>query len=245
MPETSSQFPSTHHSAIRGLAHADTTLRQRSWNTVIGVYWKPAYKHVRLKWRIESEASRDIVQSFFLQAMDRQFLVNFDPSRARFRTFFRTCLDRFVMNEQQASSRIKRGGDVEHVSLDFAAAEQELVNLHSVPEDSIDRFFEQEWARSVLTTAVSHFHEYCTTHEKTLHFQLFEAYDLSEGEPHTMPSYASLAATFGISESAVTNYLAWSRRQFRQTVLETIADLTASEEEYRAEVRAILGITLP
>ena len=53
----------------------------------------------------------------------------FDPARARFRTFLRVCLDGFVVNEHKAASRIKRGGAVSFVSLDFAAAERELSAL--------------------------------------------------------------------------------------------------------------------
>lgn len=42
--------------------------------------------------------------------------------------------------------------------------------------------------------------------------------------------------------SDVTNYLAWTRREFRRLVLEALREITATEEEWRSEARAVLGI---
>lgn len=38
----------------------------------------------------------------------------------------RTCLDGFVASEHKAGQRLKRGGEMDHYQLDFAAAEHEL-----------------------------------------------------------------------------------------------------------------------
>jgi len=40
----------------------------------------------------------------------------------------------------------------------------------------------------------------------------------------------------------VTNRLASMRRRFRELVLEVLRDATASDREYRTEVRALLGV---
>jgi hypothetical protein len=45
--------------------------------------------------------------------------------------------------------------------------------------------------------------------------------------------------------SQVTNHLHWARRELRREVLETLRETTASEEEYRAEARALLGVEAP
>ena len=55
------------------------------------------------------------------------------------------------------------------------------------------------------------------------------------------PSYRELAARLGVSETKVTNDLSAARRRFRVLVLETLREVTASEEEFRAEARAVLG----
>jgi hypothetical protein len=45
----------------------------------------------------------------------------------------------------------------------------------------------------------------------------------------------------GLTETEVTNQLAYARRTFRRLVLARLRRLTGSEREYRNEVRAVLG----
>jgi hypothetical protein len=40
----------------------------------------------------------------------------------------------------------------------------------------------------------------------------------------------------------VTNHLAWARREFRRVVLDTLREMTASEDEFRREARDLLGL---
>jgi hypothetical protein len=61
----------------------------------------------------------------------------------------------------------------------------------------------------------------------------------------TPPTYDGLAVEFGIPETQVTNYLAFARRRFRHHVIETLAALTATDDEFAAEAREILGVELP
>ena len=81
--------------------------------------------------------------------------------------------------------------------------------------------------------------ESCARRGRGKHFSLFEAYDLDDDD---RSSYADLAARFGMTESAVTNHLASARREFREIVLETLREATATESEFRAEARALLGV---
>jgi RNA polymerase sigma factor (sigma-70 family) len=236
-----SHFPTTRFSAIKGLRDDDADRRRVSWDALISVYWRPSYMYARIRWRLESDQAQDLVQSFFLTAFEKQYLTDFDPTAARFRTYLRTCLDRFIMKEQRAVERIKRGGQAEHLSLDFASADSELHRQAASAKDRPDQLFDKEWVRSILVLSIHKFKAVCDEHQREIQFKLFEIYDL--GDDETL-SYAQLGERYGLSEATVTNYLAWARRQFRQTVLETIAELTANEEEYREEVLAILGIKL-
>ena len=68
----------------------------------------------------------DLTQGFFLRAFEKDFFAGFDPSRARFRTYLRTCLDGFVANARKADARLKRGGGVTLIPIDFDEAEREL-----------------------------------------------------------------------------------------------------------------------
>jgi DNA-directed RNA polymerase specialized sigma24 family protein len=232
------KFPVTNHSAIVNARSADQITRQRALDTILTSYWKPVYKYIRLKWQASNEDAKDLTQGFFANAFEKDHFANYDAGKASFQTFLRTCLDGFVANERKAGNRLKRGGGMDHYSLDFAAAEDEL-SLHATtatlnPED----YFHREWVRWMFTLAVDAFRQRCVDSGRTVHFQLFERYDLSDDNV----SYASLAQDFGLEPASVNNYLAAARRDFRRIVLEKLREITATDEEFRTEARSLLGV---
>ncbi len=76
------------------------------------------------------------------------------------------------------------------------------------------------------------------------HFQVFEQYDLADREDLTRPTYDELGARLGLSVTQVTNYLAAARRAFRACVLEHLRAVTGTEDEFRDEARALLGLEI-
>src|SRR6195256_2770046 len=100
--------------------------RRSAFDTLVTAYWKPVFKYVRLKWHTSPDDAADLTQGFFLRAFEKDFFAGFDPSRARFRTYLRTCLDGFVSNARKADARLKRGGGVTLIPIDFDEAEREL-----------------------------------------------------------------------------------------------------------------------
>ncbi|HEY6842898.1 MAG TPA: hypothetical protein VI391_01930, partial [Thermoanaerobaculia bacterium] len=155
-----------------------------------------------------------------------------DAEKASFRTFLRMLFDRRIANELKSATRQKRGGGEKH--LDFASAEAEVAREHDrggSPED----YFQREWVRSVFALAVDRLRDASNAAD----FAIFESYDLDES---SRASYRDLAGRFGLTETAVTNRLAATRRRFREIVLDILRDATASDAEYRREVRALLGI---
>jgi hypothetical protein len=152
-------------------------------------------------------------------------------------------VDSFVSNEDKAGRRQKRGGNVLHVALDFAAAEEELgataMDPTLIPSpESFEEFFEKEWVRSLFALAVEDLRELCVARERERTFHLFEAYDLEGSEKI---SYQQLSNEYGISVTDLTNALAWARREFRRIALERLRELCGSEEEFQREARAAFG----
>src|SRR5712672_3162574 len=121
-----SAFPATRHSIVAGMRSPRPEDRRSAFDALVTAYWKPVFKYVRLKWRAAPEAAEDLTQAFFLRAFEKEFFAGFDPSRARFRTYLRTCLDGFVANARKADARLKRGGAVTLIPIDFGEAEREL-----------------------------------------------------------------------------------------------------------------------
>jgi RNA polymerase sigma factor (sigma-70 family) len=242
----SGKFPVTRWSAVLAARSEDPAERSRALEAIAAAYWKPIYKYLRIRWGKSDEDAKDLTQDFFAKLLEKDYLEDFDPAKARLRTFLRVCIDRFVANDAKAANRLKRGGGAVHVQLDFDAAEAELAKAKPVLSafasvESIDDFLEKEFIRSLFGLAVDDLREFCKSRGKQLHFQLFEIYDLeSDGEQPT--SYAELAQKFKIAPTDVTNHLAFARREFRRIALERLREMTASEDEFRREARAMLGV---
>ena len=58
----------------------------------------------------------------------------------------------------------------------------------------------------------------------------------------TVWSADGLAREFSLSVSDVTNYLASVRREFRRIALEQLREMSASEEDFQREARALFGV---
>jgi RNA polymerase sigma factor (sigma-70 family) len=230
-------FPATRLSLVCSLRSDSAAERQRAGERLVALYWKPLYKYVRLKWRRSREDAEDLVQGFFASALERETLGGFDPARAGLRTFLRLLVDRYASNERRAAGRLKRGGGA--VALDFAAAEAELARIDASGPDP-EELLRREWVRALFAECVGRLREELEGAGRGLRFRAFEAMDLEDGDPR--PTYRELAARLGVSETKVTNDLSAARRRFRVLVLETLREVTASEEEFRAEARAALGI---
>lgn len=237
------QFPRTRWSAIIAVRSENAEERQRSFAVLIAAYWKPVYKYLRLKWRKSNEDAKDLTQGFFALALEKGYFQNYDPAKARFRTFLRTCLDGYVANMNKAEQRLKRGGGAQMLSLDFESAEGELQHVEIADSENLEAYFEKEWLRSLFTLALETLRAECEARNRHTHFQLFERYDLDETETHK--TYEQLAADFGLSVSNVTNYLALVRREFRRILLEKLREHTVTEEEFQHEARTVLGVELP
>jgi DNA-directed RNA polymerase specialized sigma24 family protein len=242
----SGRFPATHWSAVLAARSDDPAERSRALEAIAAAYWKPIYKYVRIRWGKSTEDAKDLTQDFFAKLVEKEYLDAFDPAKARLRTFLRVCADRFVANEAKAAKRLKRGGGAAHLSLDFDAAESELQRAKpsmqvAVSPESVDNFLEKEFIRSLFGIAVERLRSECESRGKQIHFRLFEIYDL-EGDGGRKASYADLAKGFQIAPTDVTNYLAFARREFRRIALDCLREMTASEDEFRREARALLGV---
>jgi len=217
------RFPATQFSLIE--AAAATGLAGEALESIASIYWKPVYRFIRLKFGKNNEDAKDLTQSFFASALERDFLGRFEPQRGSFRTYVRMAVERFASTEQQAATRQKRGGGLEFESVADQAAGGE----------SPERIFEREWQRRLFELGIEDLRAHCEGCGKQVQFAVFLAHDLGDERP----SYKDLAIRHGIAETAVTNHLAWARRTLRGFVNARLRGVTASDREFRSEMRRI------
>jgi DNA-directed RNA polymerase specialized sigma24 family protein len=227
-------FPETRESLVSVLASGEPGDRARAFDVVVRAYRAPVIALVRRRWGLEEADAEDAVHDFFARALEKEWLARYDASKGKFRTFLRSCVYAFVAGEHRAGRRLKRGGGAVHEPLDAASASVD-------GERAMDELLEREWRRSVLGMAVEALRDECTAVGREATFAVFQRYDLEGADGGERPTYARLAAELSLPVTQVTNYLAWARRRFRAHVLGTLRALAGNEDEYRDDVRAMLG----
>jgi len=217
----------------------DVDVRRTAFGDLAAGYWRPSYYHLRLHWRLSPDAAEDVVQGFFAVAFEKGYLERYDPAQAKFRTFLRTCLDRFVQNTRKAEGADKRGGRVERLSLDVPGAERELAKVASTDLRDLDRFFRDEMIRALFARSVDDLRRACDDGGVPVRFRVFERHDLA---PAPDVSYAGLARELQLTVSQVTNHLHAARRRFREIALDHLRGLCGTDEEFRVEARELFGL---
>src|SRR5262245_17916884 len=200
-------FPSTRLSVVERTRSGDEETRRVALAAIIDAYWKPAYKYLRLKWSLNADEAADLTQEFFASALEKEVVEKYDPARARFRTYLRLCLDGFASNARKAEKRLKRGGGVTMVPLDFENAEGELAARGPSIEADVDELFYREWVRALLERSVADLKRHAESLGRPDMFEAFARYDLVD-ESDTRPTYAAIASALNVTTATVTNHLA-------------------------------------
>ncbi len=233
------RFPATRWSAIRASAELGAGTRKQGFSRVVGAYWRPIYVYLRLRHHCSDADARDVTQGFFAQCWEENTLSSFDRARGRFRTFVRTCVDRYVVDQHRSDYALKRGGEWDHVPIDVAQLERDTALIDPALSSDPERLFEAEWMRSLLLQALADLRLSYASQSRDLDLDLFDEYELARAE---RPSYAELAIHYRVPVTTVTNRLAAVRRALRTRLAENLRELTATEEEYRDESYRIFGV---
>jgi DNA-directed RNA polymerase specialized sigma24 family protein len=232
-------FPPTRLTVLRRIRDDAPEERRTSFGPLAEAYWKPAVAYLGIRWRLAPEEAEDMTQAFFAAAFEKRWLERFDPSKARFRTFLRVCLDRFAMNQRQSAGRLKRGGGARLVGLEVETPDGEVRERPLEDPLAQEELFRREWIRDLFSRSVEEVRRECAEAGHEARFALFERYDLG---PEEGLSYADLARELGMTVPQVTAGLAAVRRAFRTRALANLREACVSPEEYRAEAREIFGI---
>jgi RNA polymerase sigma-70 factor (ECF subfamily) len=224
-------FPDTRVSVVVALSSDIASERARAVELVVAAYRVPVIAVLRKQWSLDLPDAEDLAHDFLSHALEREWLARYDRTKGRFRTFLRACLHDFASTAHQAANRLKRGGHLVAVPLEHAESASTGADF--------DRLFEQEWVRSVMSMSLERLREDCARGGREKTYDVFVAHDVDGAEDP--PRYAELASRFDIPVTQVANYLHWARGHFRGHVLETLRALTASDEEFREEARALLG----
>jgi len=230
-PETASQLRSCFRNpASESYREGLTTLCRQ--------YWKPIYAFVRAAWAKSSEDAKDLTQAFLLWLLGGDALRRFEPELGGFRPYLKVLLRRFVAHRDAALHALKRGGAARLVSFDrdeVTLAESVLDPRAADPE----KVFEDAWVSEVIDQAVRRVRERKRARGNPLPFEVYEAHTFGAGPER--PSYAELAARFGLKEGDVKRHLFTVREEILAEVRQELARMTVDDRELQDEWKRLFG----
>ncbi len=230
-------FPATHWSVVLSAGHPSSPDAQAALERLCRAYWYPLYAYLRRCGHNEA-AAQDLIQSFFVSLIERDWVAAADPSKGRFRSFLLVCLKRFVSVQAQKANALKRGGRNVFISLDdHDAAERYAVE--NVEDLTPEVVFDRRWALTLLEQAWDRLRAEC---ESTGKLPLFEHLKQAQAEDTQPQSHEHLMASLKLTESALKSALFRLRGRYREMLREEVAQTVSDPREVDDEIRYLLKV---
>src|SRR5262245_38881404 len=171
-------------------------------------YWHPVYAFIR-KRGYDPEQSQDLTQGFFALLIEKNYLLEADPKRGRFRSFLLAAVKHFLCDERDRANELKRGGRQPPVSIDQAEAESWLALVERATPESL---YERRWALSLLENVLSKLRAEFADAGKANEFDKMSVFLNRSSES---ARYQTLAGEMGVSAGALRMAVHRIRRRYR------------------------------
>jgi len=228
-------FLTTHWSVILSAGDSQCMEKDRAIESICNSYWYPLYAFVRRSGFSPEDAS-DLTQGFFEHLLSKKIHQQADPSRGRFRTFLLTSLKNHIAKHIRDAGRQKRGGGIDHISLNLQDAEGRYLN-EPVHELAPDLLYDRAWANTLLERSLLRLKQ---EHGRAGQAERFNVLSVHLVEPDQCQSYADLASSLSMSEGAVKTAMHRLRKRFRDIYREEIHAIVGEESELEDEMRHLL-----
>jgi len=200
-------------------------------------YWQPLYAYVRGRGYSSFDA-QDLIQEFFAQLIEHNWVARADRAKGRFRSFLLMAMKRFLANEWRRRKTLKRGGHIKFVPLQPDAAESRYAHGPAdapTPEQAYDR----EWAMTLLESVLDRLRDEYARDGKAALFDTLKP--CLAGRRERQP-YPELAKQLGMTEGAVRVAVCRLRDRYRKGLRDDIADTVGSPEDIDAELRHLFRV---
>lgn len=199
-------------------------------------YWRPVYVFIRRRGSTPTDAE-DLTQSFFAHLLAKNALAKVERRKGRFRSFLLAALTHFLTNEWAEGRTLKRGGDLQIVSLDDDAGEAFYVR-EPVDALSPESLFERRWALTIIERTLEGLRQEYAAAGKSGLFARIEHGLTDEVAPS---AYAKWGAELGMQEGAVRVALHRLRRRFGEALRTEVAQTVTRPDEIEEEIRYLLA----
>jgi DNA-directed RNA polymerase specialized sigma24 family protein len=234
-------FQTTHWSEIFNANTTDDVRRNAIIDALLRRYWKPVYCYIRRK-GYDNEQAKDLTQGFFHEiVLNSNLIRQADQTKGRFRTFFLTALDHYLIDvyrKEKARKHAPRGGFVALEDSDLSG----LAVAHSGM--TANQVFHYMWATEVIDHVVSQVKKECFDTGKETHWQVFQAKILAPIiDNGAGPSLKELCVRYGIeNEAKASNMIVTIKRCFRRVLEDHLRRFVRTDTEIEDEINELLGI---
>jgi RNA polymerase sigma factor (sigma-70 family) len=225
-------FATTHWNLVLAAGQQGSPQAADAIEQLCRTYWYPLYVYVRRR-GYGVEDAEDLTQGFVAQLLERKSFARADPGKGRFRSFLLAGLNYFLSDERSRTHAQKRGGGHLILPLEAHSADHRY-QLEPVDHLSPDKFFERQWALTVLDRVLDRLEQEFREAGKSKLFERLRGFLVASTVPET---YAEAAVDLGMSAEAVKKAVHRMRHRyqelFRAEIAATVSDPTEIEDEMR------------
>jgi DNA-directed RNA polymerase specialized sigma24 family protein len=230
-------FSATSWTLIRTAAGNPTPDSREALAALCQKYWHPVYAFIRRRGYDRAE-SEDLTQGFFALLIEKNYLLDADSKRGRFRSFLLGAVQHFLANEWDRANAVKRGGGQSAVSIDVVEAE-EWHALPTVEKATPESLYERRWALSLLENVASKLRKEFADAGKAGEFDKLSMFLNKDSRPSR---YDALAEEMGTSAGALRMSVYRMRQRYRSLLRAEIAESVSEPVEIDEELRFLSSI---
>lgn len=234
-PQGHARFATTRWSLIVAAGRSSAPEARAAMETLCQCYWTPLYEFARRRGSPSADAA-DLTQGFFAVLLEKDYLQTADQDRGRFRSFLLTAFKRFLMNEHDRATALKRGGGVQVVAINADEAESH-VGIEPADDRTPEILFERRWAITLLDRVLGQLEQEMSEKGRS---QLFECCRGCLTGVGLDEQYASIASRCGVTEAAVKVTVHRLRARYRELLIEEVRQTVASDADVADELQALM-----
>jgi RNA polymerase sigma factor (sigma-70 family) len=230
-------FATTHWSVVLAAGSAQSPSSASALEQLCRVYWYPLYAFIRRKGHTPHDA-QDLTQAFFARLLEKNYVVQADRERGRFRTYLLAALTHFLSDEWNKAQRLKRGGGREIISFDAGSAEDRY-RLEPIDQLDASKLYERRWVTTLFENVLARLEEEFRESGKKELFNMLKSSLLAEPNES---SYAEIGGRLKLTESTVKQTVHRMRLRYREVFREEIAQTVDGPGEVEDELKHIFAV---
>jgi RNA polymerase sigma factor (sigma-70 family) len=229
------RFATTRWSLVLAAGEPSSAHSADALASLCELYWYPVYAYIRRQGHLADQAA-DLTQEFFARVLEKNVFIEADRERGRFRAFLCAAIRHFLSNQRDRARALKRGGDQVPLSLDVETAEG---TFQLEPRDDLtpEILFDRRWALILLERVITRLRDQHVSQGKA---EIFDRLKGSLTGDNAGTSHAAVASGLGMTVGAVRVATHRLRRQFRDLLVEEIAETVSDPGEINAEIAYLL-----